>query len=95
MSRQTSDQELEKDHDYETSNSKEVEPTPDTGGDSRTDEKALLRQTSARPRSFRQFWRGEWKDEQRVPIWHNELAETRSMVAKEWVKTSELVGISD
>jgi hypothetical protein len=35
------------------------------------------------------FWRGEWKEETRVPFWHNEFRETRRAVAKEWFKTSE------
>jgi len=35
------------------------------------------------------LWRGEWKEETRVPFWHEEFRETRRAVAKEWFKTSE------
>ena len=48
----------------------------------------MLQQTWTRPRSFRQFWKGEWMEEQRVPIWHDELRQTRRIVAREWGKTS-------
>ena len=38
---------------------------------------------------FMALWRGEWKDETRIPFWHEEFRVTRIIVAKEWIKTSE------
>ena len=38
---------------------------------------------------FMSLWLGEWKEETRVPFWHEEFRETRVTVAKEWIKTSE------
>ncbi|KAJ9605459.1 hypothetical protein H2200_010116 [Cladophialophora chaetospira] len=51
----------------------------------------LQKETSRRPHNFQQFWRGEWKDESRVPIWHQELRTTRRIVAKEWARTTLLL----
>ena len=39
---------------------------------------------------FAALWRGEWKEESRIPFWHEEFRTTRITVAKEWLKTSEL-----
>lgn len=51
-------------------------------------DEVLSRAISRRPRNFQQFWRGEWKNEHRIPIWHKELHDTRRVVAKQWAKTS-------
>jgi hypothetical protein len=42
-----------------------------------------------RPSKLISLWRGEWKEETRIPLWHEEFHETRNAVAKEWFKTSE------
>lgn len=43
----------------------------------------------ARPSKLMSLWRGEWKEETRIPLWHEEFRDTRIAVAKEWFKTSE------
>lgn len=42
-----------------------------------------------RPSKLRSLWRGEWKEETRIPLWHEEFQDTRTAVAKEWFKTSQ------
>jgi hypothetical protein len=45
--------------------------------------------TGAPPSKWMTLWRGEWKEETRIPLWHEEFRDTRIAVAKEWFKTGE------
>ena len=56
---------------------KSIHETYDTHDDAK-----LHRQASRQPYSFQQFWRGEWKEEHRVPIWDRELRETDILLPK-------------
>ena len=52
----------------------------------------LTTQQSHEPfqKRFYRIYKDGFEGQSRVPIWHQELKETRLQVSKEWLRTSEL-----